>query len=256
MRFIKKLAVIVAAFFFVFTFCSVNVSAISFPPEAKFSTASALYTGGEYEHLSFTTLEGDWGMYGVSFDLLWEYNNNLSVPFDYIVWSIPNDNSNAAFELYDSLSEVYALASPVYYVMLSYNQIKSNSYVILYSISGSVLLATTATSFSGWSLQRPYSDNIDEVFEIIDNAYNDGRDFGFGEGYKAANFEYDEAFKAGQLAAEEISIWGSIQNVFFGVFGLLGIEIVPGVTLGLLMFFPLILGLLFTVVSFARGFRR
>lgn len=255
MRVIKKLAVIVAAFFMGLFIFSVDTKAYTLPPGVEVLSTTAVNPGGGYDVLSFNTLEGGSGITGLPLYGIWQYFHDYHDDEDYVLF--PVSQLANYFELYVG-DVLVSMDNYVYSILFSYNNDKSSSVFVFRDIQGAVLQAVYADVISStWEFRRIVIGEDDKSFlEYLAESYQSGKDAGFGEGYDAAGFDYDEAFRAGQLAAEDTNIWGSIQNVFFGVFGLLAIEIVPGVTLGLLMFFPLILGLLFTVVSFARGFRR
>jgi len=255
MKLLKKLAVTLAAFFLGLFMFGIESKAYSLPPGVEVLSTTAVNAGGTYDVLSFNKFEdGGSGISGLPLYGIWQYLNDYHSDEDYILYVVPQlDNP---FELYVS-DVLVPMDYDIYSILISFNVVKSNTYFVFRDMYGDTLQAISADNItSAWELKRVVISDDDSFFDLLNDAYDNGKDDGFYEGYEAAGFDYDEAFAAGQLAAEDISIWGSIQNVFFGVFGLLAIEIVPGVTLGLLMFFPLILGLLFTVVSFARGFRR
>lgn len=254
MRFTKKLAAVLAAFFLGLFLLSIETKAYGLPPGVEVLSTTAVNLGGAYDILSFNTLEGDYGVSGLPLYGIWQYFYDYHDDVEYVLFPVPQlDNY---FQLYVD-DVLVSMDYPVYSILFNYFQSKSSALFVFRDINGSPLHVVYANLItSSWEMRRDVISDDESILEMLANAYDNGKGDGFIEGYDAADFDYTEAFEAGQLAAENISIWGSIKNAFFGVFGLLAIEIVPGVTLGLLMFFPLILGLLFTVVSFARGFRR
>lgn len=111
-----------------------------------------------------------------------------------------------------------------------------------------------------------YLDGYDEGYEDgIENSYSVGYNDGHSDGYnKGLSEGFDEGFLEGDSAgytrgynkglSEGNSAWGVLFGAMMATFGgFLAIEIFPGLTIGMLVAVPLILGLLAFIIGIAKG---
>lgn len=108
----------------------------------------------------------------------------------------------------------------------------------------------TQTTYYGRDIYNlAYSRGIDEAsYDFYNRGYDDGKvDYGFL--YDGDYITGDEAYNLG--GSENTIAWNVIFGAWLSTFQILSIELFPGLTLGMIMGFPLILGLLSFIIGVA-----
>jgi len=117
-----------------------------------------------------------------------------------------------------------------------------NSSIYLYirimhnlSLPAAQLVAETLNAQAEIYYYSDYDSFVDQYYQTI-------YDIGYGDGISDAE--------------SSTGLFKPILDVFFGVFGLLDTFVLDDLSLGVIIFFPLIMGMIFFVVSMARGGKR
>lgn len=109
------------------------------------------------------------------------------------------------------------------------------------------------TMFFEDSVNQAYNDGFNHGYDIgYDNGYNVGYDDGYsiqqGDLDSAYDRGYDDGYNNG-IAVEQLDIWSALWMAFTTPFTLFEIEMLPGITIGMIALIPLVLGLIAFIFS-------
>ena len=92
--------------------------------------------------------------------------------------------------------------------------------------------------------------------DYYNQGYNDGYNLGYGYGYDTGeDYGYDQGYYDGLQSAEqgETTMFSLISQAFNAVASILDIQVLPNLSLGLLIFTPLIVTIIIVVVKMVKG---
>lgn len=142
--------------------------------------------------------------------------------------------------------------------------------ITIMSLSTSLWPSTTLLEFNNMSYYA-YTDDLQLTMffdESMQEAYNDGYSKGYDSGYSTGyNVGYDDGYIAQQddlqaqydlgydngyndgIAVEQLDLWTALWVAFTTPFTLFEIEMLPGITIGMIALIPLVLGLIAFIFS-------
>lgn len=204
------------------------------------TNANYIVDGGDTAHYDYTGFELKYRIYGCTF--AWEESpNRIVMKADFTIVSLSNTTDIGHFQVDN--------------VRYKFNGVLNQSTCSYFHDTHDVgLQLLLNSSFYIRCLQTSQNYNLYDFFGYgnlpdTQNAYDLGWQGGYSTGY---NTGYNEGYQTGSTGMST-NPFNLIRNAFTAIADILNIHVLPNLTLGVLIFTPIIVAIIIVVVRFIRG---